>query len=79
MPEMTEEEADALDELFTKTPPSTNPNVKGVFAREREMLSELDDFTYRYLVARAEATRQSPATIIAAMVKKEIAATVSTD
>jgi hypothetical protein len=73
---MTEEEASALDELFTKTAPTTNPNVKGVFARERDMLAGLDDFTSRYLVARATATHQTPAAIIAEMVRKELAASV---
>jgi hypothetical protein len=73
---MTEEEASYLDELWTKTAPATNPNVKGVFARERDMLAGLDDFTSRYLIARAAATRQTPAAIIAAMVKRELAASV---
>ena len=73
---MTEEEASALDELWTKNPPATNPNVKGVFARERDMLAGLDEFTSRYLTARAAATRQTPAAIIAAMVQKEVAASL---
>jgi hypothetical protein len=74
---MTEEEANALDDLWTKNPPATNPNVKGVFAREREMLAGLDDFTSHYLTARATATRQTPAAIIAALVRKEVAASVA--
>jgi hypothetical protein len=74
MAEMTEEEASALDDLFTKNPPSANPNVKGVFARERDMLAGLDNFTSQYLRARASATRQTPAAIIAALVRKEVAA-----
>jgi hypothetical protein len=76
MAAMTEEEASALDELWTKNPPATNPNVKGVFARERDMLAGLDEFTSRYLTARAAATRQTPAAIIATMVKKEVAASL---
>ncbi|GHV54635.1 hypothetical protein AGMMS49579_15600 [Spirochaetia bacterium] len=76
---MTEEEASALDDLFTRNPPVTNPNVKGVFARERDMLAGLDDFTSHYLIARASATRQTPAAIIAAMVRKEVAAAVSNE
>jgi hypothetical protein len=71
---MTEEEAGALDERWTKTPPETNPAIKGVFARERDMLAGLDDFTARYLTARAAATRQTPAAVIAALVRKEVAA-----
>jgi hypothetical protein len=77
MAEMTEEEASALDELWTKNPPKTNPNVKGVFARERELLAGLDDFTSRYLLARAAATQQTPAAIVAALVRKEVAASAA--
>jgi hypothetical protein len=71
---MTEEEAYALDELLTKTAPATNPNIKGVFARERDMLAGLDDFTSRYLMARAAATHQTPEAIIAELVRKEVLA-----
>ena len=31
---MTEEEADALDELLTRTTPAVNPAVKGITARK---------------------------------------------
>jgi len=70
---MTEEEAAALDERWTRTAPETNPAVKGVFARERALLAGLDDFTARYLSARAAATRQTPAAVIAALIRKELA------
>jgi hypothetical protein len=33
MPILTDEEADALDELLTKTTPETNPNVRGPFIK----------------------------------------------
>jgi hypothetical protein len=37
MPILTDEEADALDELLTKTTPKLNPDVQGPFIRHREM------------------------------------------
>jgi hypothetical protein len=33
---MTDEEADALDELLTKITPKTNPNVQGPFIKHRD-------------------------------------------
>ena len=34
MPIMSEEEADVLDELLTKTTPRVNPAIKGITARK---------------------------------------------
>jgi len=42
MPILTDEEADALDELLTKTTPNTNPNVQGPFIRQRDTLVILE-------------------------------------
>jgi hypothetical protein len=40
---MTEEEADALDEYYTKNPPKVDPeNRGGFFTRQRELLDVLD-------------------------------------
>jgi hypothetical protein len=36
MPILTDEEADALDELLTKNSPKTNPDVQGPFIKNRE-------------------------------------------
>jgi hypothetical protein len=38
MPILTDEEADALDDLLTKTTPKLNPRVQGPFIRRREMV-----------------------------------------
>ena len=35
--DLTEEEADILDELLTKTTVETNPNVQGPFIKNREL------------------------------------------
>jgi len=44
MAHMTDEEADALDELLTNTTPRLT-NVPGVFVRQRALLNALDNIT----------------------------------
>jgi hypothetical protein len=73
---MTEEEADALDELWTKTTPPLKHGAGGFFTRQRELLASLDKVTAEYINSQSEALNVSPAEIIAALVRKEIAATV---
>jgi hypothetical protein len=74
MPDMTDEEYDALDERWTKTTPKVNFARPGVFARQRALLEVLDKVTANYIIARAEATNQTPSQIIGKMVHQEIAA-----
>jgi hypothetical protein len=74
MVNMPEDEADRLDELFTKTTPKADPSKPGVFARRKEMVVVLDSFTSRYLEARMLATKRSPSELILEMVRKELAA-----
>ena len=71
---MTDEEYDALDELLTRTTPELT-GIPGVFARERTLLQSLDTVAANYIQTRAEATHQTPAQVIGAMVRKELAAT----
>ena len=73
MPILTDEEADALDELLTKTIPETNPNVQGPFIKRRENLIMLDTFSAEYLKARMIATSQTPAELIHSMIRREMA------
>jgi hypothetical protein len=73
MARMTEEEADALDELWTKTTPPLKHGEGGFFTRQRNLLAALDTVSAAYIQSQAEATHQSPAEIIAAMVRKELA------
>ena len=70
---LTDEEADALDELLTKTTPQTNPNVQGPFIRHRDTLVILDTFSAEYLKSRMLATKQTPAELINSMIRREIA------
>ena len=72
MPILTDEEADALDELLTKTTPDTNPNVQGPFIKNRETLVVLDAFSAGYLKAKMLATKQTPTELIHNMIRREM-------
>ena len=73
MPILTDEEADALDELLTKTTPETNPNVQGPFIRHRDTLVILDTFSAGYIKAKMLATNKTPTELIHGMIQREIA------
>jgi len=75
MARMTEEEADALDELWTKTTPPLKHGTSGFFTRQRELLASLDKVSAEYISSQAETLHLSPAEVIAAMVRKELATT----
>ena len=70
---LTDEEADTLDELLTRTVPTTNPNVQGPFIKNRDTLIILDHFSAEYLKAKMLSTRQTPAEQIHHMIQREIA------
>jgi hypothetical protein len=72
MPNMTDEEADALDELLTKTTPKLT-NIPGIFARQRDLLGNLDEVTANYILTKAEAYQKTPAEIIRELVREKIA------
>ena len=74
MVKMTEEEAARLDELYTKTTPSVNPESLGIFARQKDMAVILDEFTSKYLASKMLATKRSPTELISDMVHNEIQA-----
>jgi hypothetical protein len=76
MPILTEEEAEALDELLTNTIPEVNPNVEGPFIKNyrRGMMVALDQFSAQYLQSRMLATKKTPAEIIGEMVRERVAA-----
>jgi hypothetical protein len=73
---MTEEEADTLDELLTKTTPKVNPAIKGITAKKGFKMIPVDDFSAEYITSKALATRQTPEEIIHELVSKEISAAV---
>ena len=76
MPILTEEEAEALDELLTTTTPEVDPNVEGPFIKNyrRTMMVALDQLSTQYLQSRMLATNKTPADIIGEMVRERIAA-----
>jgi hypothetical protein len=73
---MTEEEADALDELWTKTTPPLKSGAGGFFTRQQDMLAALDKVTAAYIRSQADALHQSPSEIIATLVRKELASAI---
>ncbi|MDR1445783.1 MAG: hypothetical protein LBI90_02685 [Treponema sp.] len=81
MPDMTEEEYDALDEKWTKNPPKPGLNGTGFFARRKAALTvqsahsiTVDSFTADYLLTMAIAAHKTPADIISEMVRERITA-----
>jgi len=74
MARMTEEEADALDELWTKTTPPLKGGAGGFFTRQRDLLNLLDDVTAAYIRSQAETNHQTPAEVIKTMVRERLTA-----
>jgi len=69
---MTDEEADALDELLTKSTPRLT-NIPGIFARQRALLDSLDEVSANYILTKAEAFHKTPSEIIGELVREKIA------
>jgi hypothetical protein len=71
---MTDEEADALDELWTRTTPEIDTTRPGFLTRKGFTMVSLDPLTAAYLRAQADATHKTPSEVIGAMVREKIAA-----
>jgi hypothetical protein len=76
---MTEEEADALDERFTKNTYMPGPNGTGAFSKRlaRDNIAHMvpiDDASATYLRCKAFATHKTPSELVQEMIQKEIAA-----
>ena len=76
MPDLTEEEYDALDEYWTKNTPKVGPNGTGFISRREARLFGLDDLSADYLLTKAIADHKTPAQIINEMVRERLAAAV---
>jgi hypothetical protein len=80
MAELTEEEYDALDEYYTKNPPTIHPAKKGTgfFTRRAAAARSItvDTLSANWLMTRAIASHKTPAEIISDMIQKEIATTL---
>ena len=73
MPDMTEEEYDALDELWTKTTPKVGLNGTGFISRRNARLFGLDDLSIDYLITKSIADHKTPADIISEMIRERMA------
>ena len=80
MPDLTDEEYDALDEYYTKNPPKIDPskNGTGFFTRHKSAARTItvDSLSADYLTIKAMATQKTPAEIVGEMVRERIAASV---
>ena len=74
MKEMTDEEADALDEYYTKNPPKVDPSKNGGFATKSFRMVALDRLSEDYLLTKAIATHRTPTEIIGDLVREKLSA-----
>ena len=73
MNDMTEEEADALDEYFTKNLPKVDSTKGGITTRQGFRMVALDRISEDYLLTMALATKKTPTELISDMVRERIA------
>ena len=78
MARMTDEEADFLDEYYTKNPPIPGPNGTGLFTKMRKTACSItiDDLSTKWLISKANASNKTPADIIEEMVREKMAIAV---
>ena len=76
MKTMTDEEADALDEYYTKNPPRVNPRKNGGFAKKSFRMVAIDDFSADYLMTKALSDQKTPEQIISEMIRERLAASI---
>jgi len=73
MPDLTEEEYDALDEYWTKNTPKLGPNGTGFISRREARIFGVDDLSADYLFTKAIADHKTPAQIINEMIREKLA------
>jgi hypothetical protein len=77
MARMTDEEADALDELVTKNPPKVSGDGKsGFFMKHKGNIIILDDISATWLRVRSEATHKTPSELVSDLVREKIAVAI---
>ena len=76
MPDLTEEEYDALDEYYTKNPPEVSGDGKSGFLKHKGNIIIVSDTTATYLRVKAEAVHKTPSEIVDEMIQKQIAAAI---
>ena len=67
MESLTEEEAFALDEYYSKNPPKVDPSK----ARLRIPLVRIDDITAEYLAERVKPTHKKPEEILGNLIREK--------
>jgi len=72
MPDITEEEAYALDDMVTRYPPKVDASK----ARNADHMVILDDLSADYLLAVSAATKKTPAEIISEMIREKISTSI---
>ena len=78
MSDITEEEYDALDELWTKNPPKVSGNGNsGFFMKHKNEIVILDSVSATWLRLKSELTHKSTSEIISELVQEKIAAEIS--
>jgi hypothetical protein len=78
MPDLSEMEYDALDELWTNNPPKVSGNGKsGFFMQHRNEIVILDNFSSTWLRLKSEATHKTATEIISELVREKVELTVA--
>jgi hypothetical protein len=79
MARMTEEEAFALDEKWTKTDPKIGPNGSGFLSKRKSAhMITIDALSANYLFSKAIASHKTPSEIISEMVQERLVEAVAT-
>ena len=73
MAKMTDEEANALDELWTRTTLEIDTGKPGFLTRKGFTMISIDSVTATYLQAKSAVSHHSPSEIISELVRKEMA------
>ena len=73
MKEMTDEDADKWDEYYTQNTVMPDLSKPGYFSRKYGMTVKLDPETTCALATQSEAVHQTPAEIIAGLVREKFA------
>ena len=75
MPDLTEEEYDALEELWTKNPPKVTGSGKdGFFMKNKNEIVILDNVSAAWIRVKSEMTNKTATEIIGDLVREKIKA-----
>jgi len=75
MDDMTDEEAKALDEYYTRHLPKIDPRKGGVTTRAGFRMVSLDRLSENYILTMALASRKTPTEVISDLVREKIGTT----